>query len=628
MAREITSTVRDRVIRCCLLGSMLSMFVLSTSCSSDDGGDSGGPKLPSNQYVYLPTRGVQKVTVSTSTSTYTYPISIQRNGDKTSKVTARLSVFTDAEMETYNTKNRKDYTLLPQSCYSITQEDIAIEAESSESIIDLTLDPSKILPLFKTTKAKYVVALKLGSDKVTARKDNLILEISLNYPKVKFAERNMQVSVNKAITEVTVPTVFEYTLDGEEQPNQWNFTCKFVVPSNVPELVSAYNKRYHTTFEPFPTVSDPIEGNLQYTSDDAEATGTFSVKQADLAVKYYLLPLSLEVDSDNVMADNEMCYVQIARTYSNPIITETSVPDPTVIRANDGYFYLYSTQSGTKWVPIYKSKDLVNWEYQRTAFKNATKPNLPGGGAFWAPEIRYIKDKYVLYFSWAKWGDQNNSYTAVATSDSPLGEFPDSKALITNEEFGRNVIDQFYYEDDGKHYMFFGSFNGIFVTELTDDGLSVKRDIGGAPVLNKQVCGSAFEGTNIYKKNGYYYLFASINNCCDGMNSRYKVVVGRSKNILGPYLNKKGHDMLTNNYTLVLEGDNEKWFGPGHNSIIIQDDEGTEWMIYHSYVKEGDDVSGGRLGMLDRVLWDSEGWPYIENYVPSSSSLVPVFNVQ
>lgn len=112
------------------------------------------------------------------------------------------------------------------------------------------------------------------------------------------------------------------------------------------------------------------------------------------------------------------------------------------------------------------------------------------------------------------------------------------------------------------------------------------------------------------------------------MNSRYKVVVGRSKNILGPYLNKKGHDMLTNNYTLVLEGDNEKWFGPGHNSIIIQDDEGAEWMIYHSYVKEGDDVSGGRLGMLDRVLWDNEGWPYIENYVPSSSSLVPVFNVQ
>ena len=45
-------------------------------------------------------------------------------------------------------------------------------------------------------------------------------------------------------------------------------------------------------------------------------------------------------------------------------------------------------------------------------------------------------------------------------------------------------------------------------------------------------------------------------------------------------------------------------------------------------IEAGDDVSGGRLGMLDRVLWDSEGWPYIENYVPSSSSLVPVFNVQ
>ena len=82
------------------------------------------------------------------------------------------------------------------------------------------------------------------------------------------------------------------------------------------------------------------------------------------------------------------------------------------------------------------------------------------------------------------------SYTAVAVSDSPLGPFPNSKALITNEEFGSNAIDQFYYEENGKKYMFFGSFKGIYVTELTDDGLSVKRDAKGKPVLKKQICGN------------------------------------------------------------------------------------------------------------------------------------------
>ena len=187
-------------------------------------------------------------------------------------------------------------------------------------------------------------------------------------------------------------------------------------------------------------------------------------------------------------------------------------------------------------------------------------------------------------------------------------------------------IDQFYYEENGKKYMFFGSFKGIYVTELTDDGLSVKRDAKGKPVLKKQICGNLFEGTNIYKKNGYYYLFASIGNCCNGVNSSYKVVVGRSQDLLGPYVDKKGKSMLDNSWELVLEGDGQKWIGPGHNSIIIQDDEGTDWMIYHSYMKDAKGGVGGRLGMLDRVLWTNDGWPYIKNYIPSNSGLIPVFN--
>ena len=183
------------------------------------------------------------------------------------------------------------------------------------------------------------------------------------------------------------------------------------------------------------------------------------------------------------------------------------------------------------------------------------------------------------------------------------------------------------YEEDGKKYMFVGSFNGIYVTELTDDGLSVKRGADGKPVLKKQVCGRAFEGTNIYKKGKYYYLFASINNCCpnNGMDSKYKVVVGRSENLLGPYVDRKGKDMLDNSWELVLEGDGETFFGPGHNSIIIPDDAGTDWMIYHSYVKENGTV-GGRLGMLDRIVWSADGWPTIKKCVPSKGDLLPVFN--
>lgn len=81
-------------------------------------------------------------------------------------------------------------------------------------------------------------------------------------------------------------------------------------------------------------------------------------------------------------------------------------------------------------------------------------------------------------------------------------------------------------------------------------------------------------------------MFASIGSCCNGVNASYQVVVGRSENLLGPYVDKDGKDMLKNNWELVLEGDGQKWIGPGHNSIIVQDDEGTDWMIYHSYMKK------------------------------------------
>ena len=63
-------------------------------------------------------------------------------------------------------------------------------------------------------------------------------------------------------------------------------------------------------------------------------------------------------------------------------------------------------------------------------------------------------------------------------------------------------------------------------------------------------------------------------------------MVGRSQDLLGPYVDKKGKSMLDNSWELVLEGDGQKWISTGHNSIIIQDDEGTDWMIYHSYMKD------------------------------------------
>lgn len=302
--------------------------------------------------------------------------------------------------------------------------------------------------------------------------------------------------------------------------------------------------------------------------------------------------------------------------YSNPII-DRSLPDPTIIKAEDGNFYLYATED-TRNIPIYKSQNLVDWTFVGTAFTEATRPTFEPNGGLWAPDINYINGQYVLYYSMSVWGGEWTCGIGVATSDKPEGPFTDQGKLFrSNEMEVQNSIDPFYIEENGKKYLFWGSFRGIYMIELSDDGLTVKE---GAEKM--QIAGTAFEATYIYKKNGYYYLFASIGSCCEGVNSTYQLVTGRSQSLLGPYLDKTGKDMMDNGYSLVI-GSNQRFVGNGHCSEIVQDKAGNDWVFYH-----GVDVKKpqGRVLLLDQIKWDNDGWPYVDNASPSLSAEKPVFN--
>lgn len=611
-------------------------LLLFLSCGSDDTKDVSGEDgdVNSNQYLQVQPNGLNVIKVSSSDVTQVvYPFSVELKGGSASvALTAQLEAWNEKDLEAYNKEEETAYKLLPSSLYSISAPQITLEQGIASKKVEVKFAPDKVFTEFKKNGVEYVIALRLTSSVAKVRKSqsDFLLHISFDYPTVSLVMPLQEISVSKMSMPVSVDATFNCRADGEIKTNPWNFTCTLAVPSNAEELVAKYNEDYKTSYRLLPSANYDLGEGISFKAGENEATGGITVKREGMEAVKYLLPVQLrEASHESVALHNEICYFKIGMTYTNPVITFSSAADPTVIRTDEG-FYLYATQTNSYWIPIYFSKDLVNWEFKRSAFRKATRPTedvLPGGGAFWAPEIRYINGKYVLYFSWAKWGDGSISYTAVATSDSPVGDFLNAKPLLITDDFGSNCIDQFYYEEDSKKYMFVGSFNGIYVTELTDDGLSVKRGADGKPVLKKQVCGRAFEGTNIYKKGKYYYLFASINNCCpnNGMDSKYKVVVGRSENLLGPYVDRKGKDMLDNSWELVLEGDGETFFGPGHNSIIIPDDAGTDWMIYHSYVKENGAV-GGRLGMLDRIVWSADGWPTIKKCVPSKGDLLPVFN--
>ncbi len=304
-------------------------------------------------------------------------------------------------------------------------------------------------------------------------------------------------------------------------------------------------------------------------------------------------------------------------TYQNPVI-DTSLPDPTVIRAQDGYFYLYATEN-IRNVPIYRSADLVTWRYMGTCFTDQTRPQMVPDGSIWAPDINYVNGQYVLYYSKSTWGGEWQCGIGVATAQRPSGPFTDHGKLFISSEIGvQNSIDPFFIEeDDGRKYLFWGSFRGIYGIELSDDGLSVKP---GAEKV--QIAGTLTEGTYIYKHDGYYYLFGSAGTCCEGLNSTYRVVVARSEELFGPYLNKAGFEAMENNFTPLLQKSN-KVVGPGHNSEIVQDDAGQYWMLYHGF--DAADPDAGRKVYMDQITWDKTGWPQIRNRQPSSSAEAPLF---
>lgn len=310
-----------------------------------------------------------------------------------------------------------------------------------------------------------------------------------------------------------------------------------------------------------------------------------------------------------------------AQKYTNPVY-DIDAPDPSIQRAQDGTFYSYATGCRTQ-----KSMDLVHWTNVSDVFGRPTWNDttyVKDGKqhtdyySLWASDVNYVDGRYLMYYASALWGNGSRTGIGVATGLTPY-KFTDRGRLFRSTEIKvENSIDPVYIEEWDKKYLAWGSFNGIYITELTDDGLKV-RDTNKI----KKIAGTAFEGAMIHKHGNHYYLFASIGACCEGLRSTYQMVVGRSTNLLGPYISKDGKLMTNNGYTLLLSK-NSKWIGPGHNSEIVTDDEGQDWILYHAY--DASDDSKGRVMLLDRLRWDSQGWPYVKGGTPSYTEQdAPIF---
>ncbi len=354
-----------------------------------------------------------------------------------------------------------------------------------------------------------------------------------------------------------------------------------------------------------------------------------------------------------------------AGTYENPILPKIpgdgvveSCADPTVIhgqQAGDRYWYMYCTTDPLNdkdvnaagelqfhRIPTMRSLDLVNWTYVGDAFSELPSWAAPTA-ALWAPDVVYSTtfSQYYMFVvvtdtSDATSGQPNcdaDNAIGVATGPTPLGPWTFSNQPVVGPRRGGDGCNFLWTYDPevpgdkvaDKGSLFYGSYyGGIFGTDVTftADGATISGPGTQVALDNK------YEGANVVHRNGYYYLFVSATNCCNGALTGYSVFVGRSKNIYGPYVDREGNSLLDaqTGGTPVISMNGNRWVGTGHNSVF-QDYDGQWWTMYHAVDREDPFFAPKpgftkRPAMLDPIDWVN-GWPTVRGGQWASDSKQP-----
>ena len=302
-------------------------------------------------------------------------------------------------------------------------------------------------------------------------------------------------------------------------------------------------------------------------------------------------------------------FVSFAQDTLNPLQGDIRVHDPVMIKGGKTY-YVFGTGKG---ISVKTSTDKVYWTRASSVFSAKSIPawfkqEIPTqDSSLWAPDIHYYKGKYYLYYSVSAWMNFNSSIglatnTTLDTADKKY-KWVDEGQIISykNGGDGVNVIDPNALRDsDGKLWLFYGSYKaGLRLVELNPvTGKLLNENPERATITT-----SLGEGVFVIKGGGWYYIFASRGRCCAGMQSTYQIVMGRSKNIKGPYLNKEGKSWVDNNYSVFLAGDSTEP-GRGHNGFFTEGD--STFIVYHAYTRS---ANGSSLLNIKPLHIDKDGWP-------------------
>ncbi|MBI9039828.1 MAG: arabinan endo-1,5-alpha-L-arabinosidase [Lutibacter sp.] len=296
--------------------------------------------------------------------------------------------------------------------------------------------------------------------------------------------------------------------------------------------------------------------------------------------------------------------------------------DPVVAKQGDTY-YLFCTGPG---ITSFTSKDLKTWTQSAPVFAEYPTWALdvaPGfNGHIWAPDITLHNGTYYLYYSVSAFG-KNTSAIGVTTNKTLNPEDENYKwkdqgiviQSVPNRDLWNAIDPNLIFDENITPWLAFGSFwSGLKMVKLNanlkevaqpEEWHAIARRERKTDLEDSEAGNAALEGPFIFKKGDYYYQFLSWDYCCRGENSTYKLVVGRSKSVIGPYVDKDGKELNKGGGSLVIEG-NKNWYGVGHNSVFTFDNK--DYTFMHGY--DASDKGLPKL-IVKEVTW-VDGWPTVK----------------
>lgn len=313
--------------------------------------------------------------------------------------------------------------------------------------------------------------------------------------------------------------------------------------------------------------------------------------------------------------------VSVAQSAETPAVQpalegDVRIHDPSVIETEQGWVAFHTGQEGGVGrgaVQLKTSSDGLSWSNAGTLGEGLPKW-VRGELGFqplnlWAPTVSRRGDTYYLYYSASVFGvntsaiglTTNAAFDPAAPGD---GWVDQGMVLKSGARDNWNAIDPWRIDtSDGRAWLAYGSYwSGIKLRELDPEtGRLAAADTPTYDLASRG--GAGIEAPSVIEHEGKFYLFVSFDQCCEGIHSTYRIMVGRADAMTGPYADADGTPMLEGGGTEV-QATEGRFIGPGGQEAIRTS--AGDMLVYHYY--DGADLGVSKL-QVSPIVWGEDGWP-------------------